>query len=639
MGAKEDRRRTPRGLPWVAALLVAACGSQPPAPVERRAPTPTAAASPPAAAPVPGIPGTAPAQATPPAHAASAPVGAPPPTPSVSAAAATSPAGAPPSLAPSPPAAAVVPPDATVPAAIAARFPEPAVTFATPAFEAGRRAFTSNAELRSIVRGLERRPGASGGEVGVLEAGVSQAGEPILALVFRRPPAEPAPAPAPAASGAASPMVAPAGRRPAVVIVAGQHGDEPAGTEALLVVAQDFASGRHERILERVDVVLLPRANPDGAERFQRGAADGTDIERDHLLLHTPEAQAQARLMVEFAPLVVLDLHEYPVGGAFVQKFGALQRFDVLLQAASVANLPPFVGKAAEEWFRQPLVTGLGNVGMSADWYATTSADLADRKLSMGGVGAQIGRNAAGLRHSVSLLLATRGGGMGRTDLKRRVQAQVLSVHSVLGHAASRGADLAKLRQFVDRETAARACTGEAILEAAPTPSEYMLSVLDPQSGAIRRISVNWDSALALRIVKSRPRPCGYWIAAGQGDALRRLQLLGIEVSQLDETGEVRGESYREIARQPVGGDGESTGAVHAGGPTRIVLQTVPALLELHAGGYYVSLEQPLGDLAVAVLEPESPASFSANRVIEGTAAIARVLQRPTMRMTGLPVR
>jgi hypothetical protein len=215
----------------------------------------------------------------------------------------------------------------------------------------------------------------------------------------------------------------------------------------------------------------------------------------------------------------------------------------------------------------------------------------------------------------------------------------VLSVGNVLGNAASRAGDLAKLRQFVDRETMARACQGEAVLEAAPTPSEYTLSVLDRDSGAIRRMSVNWDSALALRIVKSRPRPCGYWIAAGQGDVLRRLQLLGIEVSQLDEPGEVRGESYREIARQPVGGDGESSGAVHAGGPTRIVLQTVPTLLDLPSGGYYVSLEQPLGDLALAVLEPESPASFSANRVMDGVGAIARVLQRPTMRLAGLPVR
>jgi hypothetical protein len=101
----------------------------------------------------------------------------------------------------------------------------------------------------------------------------------------------------------------------------------------------------------------------------------------------------------------------------------------------------------------------------------------------------------------------------------------------------------------------------------------------------------------------------------------------------------VRGEGYRETARQPVGGDRDSGGTVHAGGPIRIQLQTVPALLEFPAGGYYVSLEQPLANLAIAVLEPESPASFAANRVIDSVASVARVLQRPPMRLTDLPVR
>ena len=45
-------------------------------------------------------------------------------------------------------------------------------------------------------------------------------------------------------------------------------------------------------------------------------------------------------------------------------------------------------------------------------------------------------------------------------------------------------------------------------------------------------------------------------------------------------------------------------------------MQTQPALLDAPAGGYYVSLEQPLANLVVAVLEPESPASFAANGVI-----------------------
>ena len=45
-------------------------------------------------------------------------------------------------------------------------------------------------------------------------------------------------------------------------------------------------------------------------------------------------------------------------------------------------------------------------------------------------------------------------------------------------------------------------------------------------------------------------------------------------------------------------------------------MQTQPVLLDVPAGSFFVSLEQPLANLAIAVLEPESPAGYAANGVI-----------------------
>ncbi|HSC64588.1 MAG TPA: peptidase M14, partial [Caldimonas sp.] len=66
-------------------------------------------------------------------------------------------------------------PTPTVPPAVAARFPEPAVTFPTPAFEAGRTTFTSNDELGAILRGLARGAaiGENSSEVSVIPLGAS----------------------------------------------------------------------------------------------------------------------------------------------------------------------------------------------------------------------------------------------------------------------------------------------------------------------------------------------------------------------------------------------------------------------------------------------------------------------------------
>jgi len=510
-------------------------------------------------------------------------------------------------------------PTPSVPPAIAARFPEPAVSFATPAFDAGRTAFTTNAELSSVLRRIERGNtlGEHATDVNVLSLGVSQLGDPIEAIAFTRPPPSPAIA-----------------HRPTVVLLAGQHGDEPAGTEALIVVAQELASGRLANILERVDVVVLPRANPDGAAAFTRNAADGTDVNRDHLLLNSPEARAIAKLMVDVAPIVVLDLHEYPVSPAFTAKFGGVQRFDALIQYATVANLPAFITKAAEEWFRVPLIASLRGAGMSVDWYSTMSTDPSDRTLTMGSVGPQVGRNTSGLRNAVSLLVETRGGGMGRVDLKRRVNTHVIAVANVLTSAARHADDLVKLRQFVERDTIAQACRGDVVLEAAPTPSEYTTQVLDPTTGDVRRLTVSWQSALQLRALKTKPRPCGYWLAESESEAVRRLRLLGIDVQRLDELGELRGESYRLVAREPLGPD---AAASSPGAATRLKVQTLPTLLDVPIGSYYVSLEQPLANLAVAVLDPESPAGFAANGVIADVEHEARILSRPEIRATAIP--
>src|SRR5690606_4639437 len=84
--------------------------------------------------------------------------------------------------------------------------------------------------------------------------------------------------------------------RPTVVLIGQQHGDEPAGSEALLVISREVAQGLLEPLLDRINVVVIPRANPDGAAAATRVTANGVDMNRDHLLLNTPEARALAEV-------------------------------------------------------------------------------------------------------------------------------------------------------------------------------------------------------------------------------------------------------------------------------------------------------------------------------------------------------
>ena len=504
-------------------------------------------------------------------------------------------------------------------AAVAARFPDPAVLYSTPGLAAGRTTFTTNAEVQAWMRSVAT-PGtaAPGVNVTLLAIGTSQSGTPLEALVLTR-----------AAATDAATLAA--GNKPTVLLMGQQHGDEPAPAEALLVIARELAQGLLAPLLQQLNVVVMPRANPDGAAAGKRVTTNGIDMNRDHLLLKTPEANALARLVREYRPIVVIDAHEYTVAGRYLQKFGSIQKYDALLDYATTANMPEFVTKAAEEWFREPMVAALTAERLSSEWYYTTSTDPADLKVSMGGIQPDTGRNVNGLKNAVSLLIETRGVGIGRTHIQRRVHTQVTAIGSALRSTAARADRLAKIRTFVDRDVASLACSREAVVEAGLTPERRSLVMLDPATGADRPVDVEWMSALKLLTIKSRPRPCGYWLAASATQAVDRLRLLGVSVFKTAAPGTLAGETYRETASASTARQ-DVRGVIVGEAPVRRTsVDLARTQLNAPAGSFYVPVNQPLGNLAVAALEPDSQSSYYANNVLADLASVARVMANPAV--------
>lgn len=510
-------------------------------------------------------------------------------------------------------------------AAVAARFPAPSLVYSTPGLQAGRSSYTTQSEIQTWLR--EQSIAAmrtAGVQAAVLSIGQSQSGQPLQALVLTR---------APATSAAALQAYG----KPTVMLIGQQHGDEPAGSEALLVIARELSQGLLQPLLDNINVLIVPRANPDGAANNQRATAGGLDMNRDHLLLNTPEAQALARLARDYQPTVVVDAHEYTVVGRFLEKFGHIQKFDALLQYSSTANTPEFLTKAAEEWYRRPALAALKAQGLSSEWYYTTSNDTADRKVSMGGTQPDTGRNVFGLKNAVSLLVESRGIGIGRLDLQRRVHTQVTVISSALASTSQRAAELMQLRPYIDKEISALACTGQAVVEAAATPAQYDLVMLDPVTGADKTLTVDWDSSLALRTLKTRARPCGYWVAETAANAIERLRLHGVQVMRIAESGSVLSDSYTETARA-VGERRDVRGAIaDPNGIITVQVALLRGLLDVPRGSYYIPLNQPLSNLVIAALEPDTQSSFFANRLLPSLQSSVRVMSQPSVRMEGLP--
>lgn len=498
---------------------------------------------------------------------------------------------------------------------VAARFPDPATPYSTPGLTNGRTTFTSNAELGQMLRQIAAAP-AGGTKAELLTAGTSQEGTPIHALLLTR------------AAGTSLHDLDASGR-PTVLLIGQQHGDEPAGSEALLAMAQSLAQGPLGPLLDKLNVLLVPRANPDGAASGRRTTSNGIDMNRDHLLLQTPEADALAKLSRNYRPVAVFDSHEFTVAGRYLEKFQAVQRYDALLQTPTTANTHEFVGKAANEWYLLPMQKALTDQGMSTNWYYTTTKKADDLTLSMGGVRPDTGRNVYALKNAPSLLIETRGVGIGRAHIQRRVHSHVVALTSALQTTAQRAKELEQVRAFVARDVASQACRGQFTLESQQTTEKRRIVFLDPQTGEDRPQEVDWKSSVKLQPGESRARPCGYWLSTNAGEAADKLRALGLQVLRVAEPGNMLADTYQEVERSSSAKNdvlGPSSRSVE-----RVKVQLQRIAIDVPEGSYYVPLNQPMANLAIAALEPDTQSSFFANHIITGLSDVARSMNNPSL--------
>lgn len=119
------------------------------------------------------------------------------------------------------------------------------------------------------------------------------------------------------------------------------HGDEPTATPALLDLADFLARNATQpdvaRILERFTLRMIPMLNPDGATVYERRNAQGIDINRDALMLATPEGRLLKATRERFSPILGFNLHDQgrrtTVGGT-----GVLSSISLLAVAGDEAG-------------------------------------------------------------------------------------------------------------------------------------------------------------------------------------------------------------------------------------------------------------------------------------------------------------
>lgn len=475
---------------------------------------------------------------------------------------------------------------------VALRFPDPAVRYQTPGLENGRRSFTTNEELNAALQALSTKTLGQPVRLGLITAGTSQQGRPIYALVAAK-------------ASAINPEALDETHRPTVLIVAGQQGTDAAPTEALLAMTQELApGGLLQPLLAQTNVVLVPRANPDGFEARTAATADGTLLTQDHLLLNTPEARTLAKLVRDYRPTVVVNAEEFAAIHPTLEQFDALRADDAGLQYGLSPNVHEFVVKAEREWLHRPITDSLTQAGQRVDWAYTASAD--DKLLSMGSPAPTSLHNVAALKNLPSLMVQSRGADLQRLHIQRRVHTQVTALTAALNDTIARAADLAKVQSFVVRDVASQACKGQLTVAAQPLQTQRDVVMLDPHTGADKTVRAAWRSSLELRPTQQRPRACGYWLSPQSDRAVERLRLLGVQVQRVAE-------------QAPVLSDGYVAGADAKITVVRNAIDAVP-------GSYYISMNQPMANVAAAALEPDTPYSYVKQGVIPTLGDLARVM-------------
>jgi hypothetical protein len=102
------------------------------------------------------------------------------------------------------------------------------------------------------------------------------------------------------------------GRR--VLLWSQMHGDEPSATPALLDLVEYLLSHRADpdasAVLERLELLLVPMLNPDGAAAYTRENAQAIDVNRDALTLATPEGRLLKELRDRYQPVLGFNLHD-----------------------------------------------------------------------------------------------------------------------------------------------------------------------------------------------------------------------------------------------------------------------------------------------------------------------------------------
>lgn len=496
---------------------------------------------------------------------------------------------------------------------VLAHYPDVPIQLGTPALAPGRTGTTTQEELETFILKLARVDAP----IVVQTLTTTAQGRTLPILYFTR-------------ERLTEPTAIRATGRPIVWLIGQQHGNEPAGGEAMLALAKALAEGELRPLLDKLSVVMIPRANPDGAAADLRDTAAKMDLNRDHATLALAETRAIHGAVLTLPPDLVIDAHEFSVAQRWIEKFGGLQAVDMMMLDATHPMVPEASQKLARRLFQPAMETAAAARGLTTFAYHTTSTRRADRSISMGGNAPGIARNAFGLSGAISFLLETRGVGIGLESYQRRVATHYIAIKAALETAAANADTLRATVMAARKEITARSVP--IVVRHTVENDLVNLPLVDPATGQARSAETLMANSRRVTVTAQRPWPEGYVILPEARGGAAEMRLMGAATCLVRVTTEIDAEMFEVHDRGTT-----DRRAINPDAAVRAVLR--PVRVAIPAGSLYVPTAQAAGARIALALEPDAPGSFIALDVLRApadhpTVPIVRVMQAGVLKLS-----
>jgi hypothetical protein len=197
--------------------------------------------------------------------------------------------------------------------------------------------------------------------------------------------------------------------RMTIMVTGSQHGAaEPAGGEALMVIARELASGELKPLLQDADIILLPNANPDGRDLTRRANANWININTDFVLAMQAETRVMKEVLARYAPEALLDSHESAIlKRKTLAKDGYLTDFEAQFEIANNAGITAALRRFTLEDLLPELDARVTAAGLPAHRYIGEITSIR-QPITHGGLTLRNFRNTAGMSGAAAFLVETK---------------------------------------------------------------------------------------------------------------------------------------------------------------------------------------------------------------------------------------